>query len=76
MEEYYADVESTFMDVFSIVIGKMVKCLQMTTNKGKKMSEETKIKMYKGKHWFNNGVTSIRAFKCPPLFVQGRLNRR
>ena len=43
------------------------------------MSEETKIKMsesHKGKHWFNNGVTSIRAFKCPPLFVQGRLNRR
>ena len=39
MEEYYADVESTFMDVFSIVIGKMVKGLPMTTAKEEAMLE-------------------------------------
>lgn len=39
MEEYYADVESTFMDVFSIVRCKMTKGLPMTTPKEEAMLE-------------------------------------
>ena len=37
MEEYYADVESNFMDVFSIVRGKMAQGLPMTTAKEEAM---------------------------------------
>lgn len=33
MEEYYADVESTFMDVFATVRGKMAQGQPMTTPK-------------------------------------------
>ena len=39
MEEYYTDVDSTFMDVFATVRGKMVKGLPMTTEKEKEMLE-------------------------------------
>lgn len=39
MEEYYADVESNFMDVYSIVRGKMAKGIPMTTAKEKAMAE-------------------------------------
>lgn len=39
MEEYYYDVEATFMDVFSIVRGKMAKCIPMTTPKEEAMLE-------------------------------------
>ena len=39
MEEYYADVESTFMDVFATVRGKMVQGLPMTTPKEEAMLE-------------------------------------
>lgn len=39
MEEYYADVESNFMDVFSIVRGKMAQGLPMTTAKEKEMQK-------------------------------------
>ena len=37
MEEYYDDVESTFMDVFATVRGKMVQGKPMTTPKEKEM---------------------------------------
>lgn len=37
MEEYYADVESNFMDVFATVRGKMAKGLPMTTVKEEEM---------------------------------------
>lgn len=39
MEEYYADVEASFMDVFATVRGKMAQGLQMTTAKEKEMFE-------------------------------------
>lgn len=39
MEEYYADVKSTFMDVFATVRGKMAQGLPMTTPKEKEMFE-------------------------------------
>lgn len=39
MEEYYADVESNFMDVFATVRGKMAKGLPMTTAKEKAMAD-------------------------------------
>lgn len=39
MEEYYADVESNFMNVFSIVRGKMAQGLPMTTAKEEAMLE-------------------------------------
>lgn len=47
-----------------------------TWNKGKHFSAETRKKMSeakKGTHWYNNGVTSIRASFCPEGFVPGRL---
>ena len=37
MEEYYSDVESSFMDVFATVRGKMAQGLPMTTAKEKEM---------------------------------------
>ena len=53
------------------------------SNKGKHRSAETRQKMsearkgkptcIKGKHWYNNGVTSILAKTCPEGFVPGRL---
>ena len=46
--------------------------------KGKRLSEETRKKLsesHKGKHWYNNGDTSILAKTCPEGFVQGRLKR-
>ena len=42
MEEYYADVKSTFMDVFATVRGKMAQGLPMTTAK-----EEAMLKFIK-----------------------------
>ena len=49
-------------------------------NKGKTFSEETKRKMrevnigrMKGKHWYNNGKISKRAYECPEGFVPGML---
>ena len=39
MEEFYSDVEASFMDVFSIVRGKMAQGLPMTTAKEKEMFE-------------------------------------
>lgn len=45
---------------------------------GKHPSEESRKKMSqsrKGQHWFNNGITSTRAFECPEGFVPGRLKR-
>ena len=51
-------------------------------NKGKKFSEEHKKKMreahkgnknVRGKHWYNNGKISKRAYECPEGFVPGRL---
>lgn len=39
MEEYYADVEASFMDVFATVRGKMAKGLPMTTAKEEAMLE-------------------------------------
>ena len=44
--------------------------------KGKRLSEETRKKLsesHKGKHWYNNGDTSILAKTCPEGFVKGRL---
>lgn len=48
-------------------------------NKGKKgvqkMSEETKEKQRKsqiGRHWYTNGVTSIKCYECPPGYKPGR----
>ena len=50
--------------------------------KGKKFSEETKKKIgeankgnkyHLGKHWYNNGKISKRAYECPEGFVPGRL---
>ena len=50
--------------------------------KGKKRSEETKKKIgaakkgntnVRGKHWYNNGKISKRAYECPDGFVPGRL---
>ena len=43
---------------------------------GKHLSEETRTKLseaIKCKHWYNNGVKSIRAKTCPEGFVPGRL---
>lgn len=43
---------------------------------GKHHSEESCKKMSeakKGKHWYNNGVKSIRAKTCPEGFVKGRI---
>ena len=37
MEEYYSDVEASFMDVYATVRGKMAQGLQMTTAKEKEM---------------------------------------
>ena len=42
MEEYYADVEASFMDVFATVRGKMAQGLPMTTPK-----EEAMLKFIK-----------------------------
>lgn len=42
MEEYYADVESNFMEVFATVRGKMTKGLPMTNAK-----EEAMLKFIK-----------------------------
>ena len=52
-------------------------------HKGKHRSAETRLKMsaarkgkptcIKGKHWYNNGDTSILAKTCPEGFVPGRL---
>lgn len=39
MEEYYADVECNFMDVFATVRGKMVQGIPMTTKKEEAMLE-------------------------------------
>ena len=39
MEEYYADVESNFMEVFATVRGKMAQGLPMTTAKEEAMLE-------------------------------------
>ena len=48
----------------------------------KNMSEETKKKLsevrkgntnVRGKHWYNNGKISKRAYECPPGFVPGRI---
>ena len=46
------------------------------SKKGKHLSEETRTKLseaIKCKHWYNNGVKSIRAKTCPDGFVPGRL---
>lgn len=43
---------------------------------GKHRSDETRFKMSeanKGKHWYNNGDTSILAKTCPEGFVPGRI---
>lgn len=39
MEEYYADAESNFMEVFATVRGKMAQGLPMTTPKEEEMLE-------------------------------------
>ena len=53
-------------------------------HKGKKFSEETKKKIgeankgnkyHLGKHWYNNGKISKRAYECPEGFVPGRLQK-
>ena len=44
---------------------------------GIRVSEEQKKRQsekMKGRHWYNNGVTTISAFVCPEGFVKGRLN--
>lgn len=55
-----------------------------TYAKGKR-SEEAKAKMsaaqigntnVRGRRWYNNGITSIRAIKCPPGFTSGRIYKR
>lgn len=46
------------------------------TKKGHKVSEEAKKKIsetLKGKHWFNNGVKSVKSFECPEGFRPGRI---
>ena len=52
---------------------------------GKHHSEESKKrigaaqkgnKYHLGKHWYNNGKISKRAYDCPPGFVPGRLKRK
>ena len=52
-------------------------------HKGKPKSEEHKKKLsesakgkntwIKGRRWFNNGKTNIRAYECPKGFIPGRL---
>ena len=45
-------------------------------HKGKPLSAETRTKLseaIKCKHWYNNGVKSIRAKTCPEGFVPGRI---
>ena len=49
---------------------------------GKHHSEETKNKLREtsrmnnlGRHWYNDGKISKRAYKCPPGFVPGRLRK-
>ena len=51
-----------------------------TANKGRRHSEEAKRKISEanrinniGRHWYNNGEISIRAYECPPGFVPGRI---
>ena len=50
------------------------------SRKGKKMSEEFCRKMSVsnrinniGRHWYNNGKISKRAYECPPGFIPGRI---
>lgn len=35
-----------------------------------------KNKWSKGRHWFNNGITSVMEYKCPDGFIPGRLSFR
>lgn len=51
-----------------------------TANKGRRHSEEAKRKIGTvnrinniGRHWYNNGEISIRAYECPDGFVPGRI---
>ena len=44
----------------------------------KNISEETRKKLSetkKGKHWYNNGKISKRAYECPEGFVPGRIKK-
>ena len=54
-------------------------CKKMSdAHKGKRFSESHKKKLSearKGKHWYNNGVTSIQAKTCPEGFVKGRIKK-
>ena len=51
-----------------------------TANKGKHLSDGAKRKISEanrinniGRHWYNNGKISKRAYECPPGFVPGRI---
>ena len=51
MEEYYADVEASFMDVFATVRGKMSQGLPMTTDKEKEMLKFIKAWCESFRYW-------------------------
>ena len=56
-------------------MSEALKCKPKSAETRKKMSEAQKGKNHwtKGKHWYNNGVTSIQAKTCPEGFVPGRI---
>jgi hypothetical protein len=46
-------------------------------NKGKENPKQSEInrKIFKGRHWFNNGVMQTMAFTCPHGWVKGRIHK-
>jgi type I restriction-modification system DNA methylase subunit len=42
----------------------------------KKQKEEKTPKVKKGRHWYNNGVSSVLTNECPPGFTRGKLKRK
>lgn len=60
-----------------------IRAKMSASHKGKKFSDEHRARLREGKigknnpsygmHWYNNGVTSVMSYECPPGFKRGRL---
>ena len=60
-------------------VSDATKVKMSAAQKGKKLSEEHRAKLsahIKGRLWYNNGITSIRAIECPIGFVPGQLRKK